>query len=151
MARNGGAPKLPSFVAPQLALLEDRPPDGPGWIHEIKYDGYRLLAAMTPDRVKLYTRSGLDWTEKFSSLVPAFLKLQATALIDGEAIVQDEHGLSRFGLLQQALSDGDSTQMRYVAFDLLSLDGEDLRDKPLDRTQGAPQETHEEGKNAAAL
>jgi DNA ligase D-like protein (predicted ligase) len=131
MARSGAGAKLPSFVAPQLAVLEDRPPDGPGWIHEIKYDGYRLLAAITPDRVKLYTRSGLDWTEKFSSLVPALLKLKATALLDGEAIVQDAHGLSRFGLLQQALSDGDSTQMRYVAFDLLSLDGEDLRDKPL--------------------
>jgi bifunctional non-homologous end joining protein LigD len=131
MTRHGATVRLPTFVAPQLAHLEDRPPEGPGWIHEIKYDGYRLLAAIAPDRVKLYTRSGLDWTEKFSALVPAFQKLNVTALIDGEAIVQDEHGLSRFGLLQQALSDGDSAQMRYVAFDLLSLDGEDLRAKPL--------------------
>jgi bifunctional non-homologous end joining protein LigD len=131
MARNGAATRLPSFVAPQLALLEDRPPEGQGWIHEIKYDGYRLIAAVTPDRVKLYTRSGLDWTEKFSSLVPALQKLKVTALLDGEAIVQDEKGLSRFGLLQKSLSDGDSAQIRYVAFDILSLDGEDLRSKSL--------------------
>ncbi|MBL8893749.1 MAG: non-homologous end-joining DNA ligase, partial [Rhizobiales bacterium] len=120
-----------TFVAPQLALLEDRPPEGSGWIHEIKYDGYRLIAAISPDRVKLYTRSGLDWTEKFSSLVPALQKLNVTALLDGEAIVQDEKGLSRFGLLQQALSDGDQSAIRYVIFDLISLDGDDLRALPL--------------------
>jgi len=131
MARNGRRVRLPQFLPPQLAILEDRPPEGTGWIHEIKYDGYRVLAAMTPERVRLYTRSGLDWTEKFSALVPAFLRLKTTALIDGEAIVQDAQGLSRFGLLQQALSDGDSTALRYVAFDILSHDGEDLRHLPL--------------------
>ena len=83
MARNGARTRLPAFVAPQLALLEDRPPEGPGWIHEIKYDGYRLIAAISPDRAKLYTRSGLDWTQKFSSLVPALQKLKVTALLDG--------------------------------------------------------------------
>ena len=131
MARKIAAARLPSFIAPQLALLEERPPDGEGWIHEIKYDGYRLIAAVTPDRVKLYTRSGLDWTAKFASLVPALQKLKVTALLDGEAIVQDEKGLSRFGLLQEALSDGDGAGMRYVVFDLLSLAGEDLRSNPL--------------------
>lgn len=131
MARNGAAARLPSFVAPQLALLEDRPPEGKGWIHEIKYDGYRLIAAISPNRVKLYTRSGLDWTEKFSSLVQPLQRLKVTALLDGEAIVQDEKGLSRFGLLQEALSDGDPSPQRYVVFDILSLDGEDLRSKPL--------------------
>jgi bifunctional non-homologous end joining protein LigD len=124
-------PRLPAFVSPQLAILEDRPPEGPGWIHEIKYDGYRALAAITPDKVKFYTRSGLDWTKKFASLVPAFLKLKTHALIDGEVIVEDDHGVSRFGLLQQALSEGNGSALRYVAFDLLFLAGEDLRAKPL--------------------
>lgn len=131
MPRKPATTRLPRFVAPQLAILEDHPPEGPGWIHEIKYDGYRVIAAITPKQVKLYTRSGLDWTTKFASLVPAFRKLNATALIDGEVIVQDDKGLSRFGLLQQALSEGNTSSLRYVAFDLLSLDGEDLRVKSL--------------------
>jgi bifunctional non-homologous end joining protein LigD len=131
MPRKPASPRLPPFVAPQLAILEDHPPEGPGWIHEIKYDGYRVIAAITPMEVKLYTRSGLDWTAKFASLVPAFRKLNANALIDGEVIVQDDKGLSRFGLLQQGLSEGGASSLRYVAFDILSLDGEDLRARPL--------------------
>ena len=129
--RKGGEVDLPEFVAPELAYLEDRPPDGPNWIHEIKYDGYRTLAAIAFKEVRLYTRSGQDWTAKFGAIAKAFAKLDLHALIDGEIIVFDEKGHSKFSLLQNALSEGKDSSLRYVAFDLLVAEGEDLRDLPL--------------------
>jgi bifunctional non-homologous end joining protein LigD len=127
----GGEVDLPAFVAPELAFLEDRPPDGPNWIHEIKYDGYRTLAAVAFSRAKLYTRSGQDWTAKFSAIAKAFAGLGIHALIDGEIVVFDEKGHSKFSLLQNALSEGKDSNLRYIAFDLLFADGEDLRSLPL--------------------
>jgi len=129
--KKGGEVDLPPFVPPELAVLEDQPPDGPQWIHEIKYDGYRVLAAVAYGNIKLYTRSGQDWTAKFASIAQAFAKLDMHALIDGEVVVFDENGRSRFSLLQNALSEGKDAILRFVAFDLLFADGEDLRDLPL--------------------
>ena len=122
---------MPRFRPPQLAVLSTTPPSGPEWLHEIKFDGYRALAAMAGGAAKLYTRSGLDWTEKFSGVAEAIAQLPArAALIDGEVAVPDENGRTDFGRLQRAL-DGGGEPLRYYAFDLLELDGEDLAGLPL--------------------
>jgi bifunctional non-homologous end joining protein LigD len=125
------ASSLPPFIAPQLAFLKDRPPEGPNWIHEIKYDGYRVLAAIAGNEVRLYTRSGQDWTQKFKPLAQAFAELGIQALIDGEVVVFEKKGRTSFSALQNALSNHHDSDLRYVAFDLLILDGEDLRKSPL--------------------
>ena len=122
---------MPRFRPPQLAVLSTTPPSGPEWLHEIKFDGYRVLAAMAGGSAKLYTRSGLDWTEKFRGVAEAVAQLPARgALIDGEVVVPDENGRTDFGRLQRALDGGGET-LRYYAFDLLELDGEDLAGLPL--------------------
>lgn len=122
---------LPSFVSPELATLSSEVPEGKGWLHEVKYDGYRLIAARAGDRVRLWTRSGLDWTAKFPSVAAALVKLDAKSfLLDGEVVVFDSHGKSDFGCLQRALS-GEGGSMVLCVFDLLEIDGEDLRKKPL--------------------
>jgi bifunctional non-homologous end joining protein LigD len=126
-----GGVSLPPFVPPQLAFLEEHPPDGPNWIHEIKYDGYRVLAAMAGETVRLYTRSGQDWTDKFRPIAEAFAGLDIAALVDGEVVVFETGGRTSFQALQEALSQRRSADLRYVAFDLLILNGEDLRKQPL--------------------
>ncbi|MGA3303992.1 MAG: DNA ligase D [Methylovirgula sp.] len=124
---------MPEFVEPALATLEKKAPSGARWIHEIKYDGYRVEARIDKGRVKLLTRSGLDWTRKFGkTLVEAFQALPVkSALIDGEVIVENNAGASDFSALQQALSEGQAKKFLYYAFDLLYLDGYDLRELPL--------------------
>lgn len=124
---------LPAFVEPALANLKPRPPKGEKWLHEIKFDGYRLQARIDGDDVTLLTRSGLDWTEKFGeALTAAFQSLGArTALIDGEVVVERGSGASDFSALQQDLSEGRSDRFLFYAFDLLHLDGHDLRNAPL--------------------
>jgi bifunctional non-homologous end joining protein LigD len=124
---------MPDFVAPALATLVDRPPPGPGWLHEVKFDGYRLIVRIAGGQARLLTRSGLDWTDRFKSLADALSRLPAeTALLDGEAVVMDESGVSSFAALQQALSEGRHDRIRIFLFDLLHLDGEDLRALPLE-------------------
>ncbi len=122
---------LPSFRAPELATLAEEPPSGENWLHEIKFDGYRVLAAVAGETCRLYTRSGLDWTDKFGSLPQDLMRLGvSSALLDGEVVALDENGRSSFGLLQQALKQGGHG-LAYYAFDLLELDGEDCSDLPL--------------------
>ncbi len=123
---------LPHFVTPCLATLVERAPDGKRWEHELKFDGYRLQARLDRGKVKLFTRKGLDWTERFPSVAQAVAKLKArTALIDGEVVVEDNKGISRFSLLQQDLTAHRHGRMVLYAFDLLHLDGADLRRQPL--------------------
>jgi bifunctional non-homologous end joining protein LigD len=125
---------LPDFIEPCLALLVEKAPEGNGWLHEIKFDGYRLIAVIEKGRARLLTRRGLDWTHRFPSIAHAFEGFPAkTAIADGEAVVEDEHGVSSFSALQDALTDpkGAATAILY-AFDLLYLDGYDLRDASLD-------------------
>jgi bifunctional non-homologous end joining protein LigD len=123
---------LPTFVEPCLATLSQTAPDGTNWVHEIKFDGYRLQARLDRGKVKLLTRRGLDWTEKFPTVCAALAKLPAkTALTDGEVVVEDDKGVSSFSLLQQALKSGDDQRMVFYVFDLLHLDGHDLRPLPL--------------------
>lgn len=119
---------LPKPTEPMLARLVDEPPQGDEWLHEIKIDGYRGLAHLGADGSVIRTRNGLDWTDRFASLVPALAELPArAALIDGEIVAGA--GASGFSALQQAITGGGP--FAYVAFDLLSLDGRDLRAKPL--------------------
>ena len=134
LARVKGAKKgiLPPFVAPSLALQVARPPSQQGWIHEIKHDGYRIEARLDAGKVKLLTRKGLDWTKRFATVAAAVQGLAAkTALLDGEIIVQDESGHASFSGLQSDLKAGRQDRMVYYAFDLLHLDGFDLRGAPL--------------------
>ena len=123
---------LPEFVPPQLAARVAMPPDGEGWLHEIKYDGFRIQARLAGGQVRMLSRSGLDWTERFGAIAEAVASLRAgTALIDGEVAALDEQGHPSFSLLQNRLSEGNDTGMLYLVFDLLHLDGEDLRRRPL--------------------
>lgn len=124
---------LPDFVDPQLATLVDKAPSGARWVHEIKFDGYRLEVRLEDGEVRLLTRTGLDWTARFGSkLAEAFKALPASnALIDGELVVEAGNGASNFSTLQADLSEERSDRFLFYAFDLLFLDGEDLRKKPL--------------------
>jgi bifunctional non-homologous end joining protein LigD len=121
---------LPQFVPPQLATLVDRPPEGPEWLHEIKLDGYRMLARLTGGKMRFLTRTGQDWTDRFPTLAKARVDAD-DALIDGEIVAVEKNGASNFGALQQALSDGQDKGLEFHAFDLLHLDGTDLRGEPL--------------------
>ncbi len=122
---------LPAFVAPQLASLVAEPPAGKDWLHEIKYDGYRAIAAIGGGRCRIYTRSGQDWTDKFAGIAAELTKLKiASALLDGEIVVLDEHGRSSFQRLQNALKEG-RTPLTYYVFDILEFDGHDLQQEPL--------------------
>ncbi len=133
-AKLGGArpAPMPKAWKPQLATSVETVPRGAGWIHEIKYDGYRTLAFFENGKVRLITRNGHDWTERYSALAKALEKLPCKdAILDGEVVVQDARGITSINLLEQALSDRDSHSMTYFAFDLVRLDGHDLSAVPL--------------------
>jgi bifunctional non-homologous end joining protein LigD len=129
-ARLKGAKKgiLPVFVEPSLALAAQTPPAGDHWVHEIKHNGYRIQARIDGGQVKLLTRKGLDWTVRFRPIETALKKLPVgSALIDGEIVVQDESGISSFAGLQSDLKSGRKDRLAYFAFDLLYLEGADMR------------------------
>jgi len=129
--KRAAAAKPPAFVAPQLATLVDRVPAGDGWLFEIKFDGYRAMAAVSGDRVVLYTRSGQDWTERFAPLPQALADLDLDrVLLDGEIAVVDEQGRGDFSSLQKALS-GEGGELSYFVFDLLAEAGKSLRGQSL--------------------
>jgi bifunctional non-homologous end joining protein LigD len=125
--------KMPDFVAPALATLMAKPPSGVDWIHEIKFDGYRLQLHLADGKVWLVTRGGLDWTEKFGgNIVKALKAIPAkNAIIDGELVVETGAGASDFSALQADLSARREDRFLFYAFDLLYLDGYDLRTVPL--------------------
>jgi bifunctional non-homologous end joining protein LigD len=127
-----GKAALPDFVRPQLATLVQAAPRGDQWLHEIKLDGYRVMARIDRGSIRLLTRSGQDWTARFRGVAAAAAKLKADrALLDGEVVVLDTRGVSHFQFLQEALSLKRTGDLVYFAFDLLHLDGRDLRDLPL--------------------
>jgi DNA ligase D len=127
----------PARVAPQLPSPREAPPEGDGWLHEIKLDGYRTLALVEGGPARLITRGGLDWTARYGDLAGAFAALRCkSAAIDGEIVVLDEKGVSRFARLQEALSRGPGAELVFFAFDLLHLDGWDLTASPLERRKG---------------
>jgi bifunctional non-homologous end joining protein LigD len=128
---------LPTVQAPQLCALAEEPPEGPEWISEIKFDGYRLLAAVEHGKVRLLTRNGLDWADRMPAMATAIGKLSvASAMIDGELVSLREDGISSFPGLQAALKAGRDEKLTFYAFDLLHLNGWDLRSCALlDRKQ----------------
>ena len=122
--------KPPPFRAIQKATLVDAVPSGSDWIHEMKYDGYRCLLAIGGGRAIVYTRSGLDWSDKFPDIAAAGTRIDArSALIDGEIVKLDDKGNTGFSALQQAIGEG-GTGLTMFAFDLLMLDGKDLAPLP---------------------
>jgi bifunctional non-homologous end joining protein LigD len=124
---------MPSEIAPCLATLVEEVPRGGQWLHEIKWDGYRLVAFVKGGKAQIKTRNGHDWTHRFPAIARALAELPVeAAIVDGEAVVEDEKGLSSFSALQEALSDGRAADKAiFYAFDLLYLDGFDLRGSPL--------------------
>jgi bifunctional non-homologous end joining protein LigD len=127
----------PATLAPQLATTVAEPPAGADWLHEIKLDGYRTLARVEGETVRLITRGGLDWTHRYGDLADAFRALPCReAIVDGEIIVPDANGVSRFALLQDALSRGAKNELVFYAFDLLRLDGWDLAAVALEKRKG---------------
>jgi bifunctional non-homologous end joining protein LigD len=123
---------LPTFVEPELATLTAKPPTGADWLHEIKIDGYRVFCRRDGEKVAFLTRTGQDWTKKFGRLDAAVRALPGQRFaLDGEVAVFDAKGRSNFGDLQDALSEGRDERLALMAFDLLYLDGKDLRGAPL--------------------
>jgi bifunctional non-homologous end joining protein LigD len=130
------------FIRPETPTLVPEPPAGEGWIHEIKYDGYRTLIVMDQGKVRAYSRPGRDWTGPYRRVVEACAKLSCkAALIDGEVIVQDENGLSDFEALRSAIHKAPH-RIVFFAFDLLNLNNEDALQAALRSTIVAPQRDH---------
>lgn len=117
---------IPDFVPPELCKTLDRPPGGPGWGHEVKFDGYRLQLRVAGGEATLKTRKGLDWTAKFPAVARAAAGFP-DCIIDGEVAALDDNGSPDFAALQAALSDGDTDDLIFFCFDLLFVDGEDIR------------------------
>jgi bifunctional non-homologous end joining protein LigD len=128
------------FIPPMEPALVDEPPEGAGWIHEIKHDGFRTQLIVEAGAGRAYTRRGHDWTERYAPIVEsAIAQLGADAILDGEMIVQDEQGRSDFPAFADAMRNrpGD---LVYVAFDLMHFDGRDMRSLPLVDRRAALQE-----------
>jgi len=124
--------KLPAFVQPQLATLVDSVPQGDEWLHEIKFDGYRILCWIDNKRAKFLTREAQDWTGRFGALVEAAQGLPIRqAFLDGEVVALEENGKTNFQLLQNSIKQNNTATLVYFVFDLLYLDGWDLSRSPL--------------------
>ena len=122
---------FPGFVEPALATAIERVPQGERWIHEIKFDGYRVQLQIANEDVKVFTRRGNDWTRRFRKIAnDAFLISASSAIIDGEVVVPAADGTTDFSVLQNELK-GKSDKIAMVAFDLLYLNGYDVRKLPL--------------------
>lgn len=121
---------MPGFIPPQLATLRSKSPVGDQWAHEIKFDGYRLQAHLNQGRATIFTRNGLDWTNRFSGIAKGFGIPVERAIFDGEAVVITD-GRTNFSDLQADIASGRQSRIVYYVFDLLFLEGFDLRDSPL--------------------
>jgi bifunctional non-homologous end joining protein LigD len=123
---------MPTLMPPQLADQTPAPPKGAGWLHEIKFDGYRTMAHVADGNCRLITRNGLDWTKRYGDIGPSLATLPCRqAIVDGEVVALNEKGISTFAALQDALSQDEPHKLAYFAFDLIYLDGWDLRKVPL--------------------
>ena len=119
------------FIEPQLASPVDQPPEGKHWIHEIKHDGYRCQVLLERGQARVFTRNGHDWSDRYPSIVRAAANLRCqSAIIDGEAIVQDGNGVSDFEALSSAMR-WQADSIIVYAFDLMHLNGKDLRQQTL--------------------
>ncbi|QHN04108.1 DNA ligase D [Granulicella sp. WH15] len=124
--------KLPGFMEPQLASSTATPPRGPGWLHELKLDGYRIQARKEGKKVQLLTRNGLDWTHRMKTIAEQIAALPVElAILDGEVVVLSEDGTTSFANLQASFQEGVKHPLTYFVFDLLHLNGHNLRPRPL--------------------
>src|SRR5262245_46339304 len=122
---------FPDFCEPCLPSPAEKPPAGAGWLHEIKHDGFRMLVRRDAAGVRLFTRNGHDWTGRFPLIARATLSLKAAScLIDGEAVACDDNGLPVFDRLRYRR---DDRRVFLYAFDLIEIDGDDLRREPIER------------------
>src|SRR5262249_48802567 len=118
------SPDLPKWVKPQLCKLVEAPPQGPDWLHEIKYDGYRMHARLDRGKAQLLTRTGLDWTPKYPAVAAALSALRAKqGYLDGELCGITRDGKTSFSLIQTASDSGNADALIFFLFDLLCLDG----------------------------
>ncbi len=125
-----GAATMPTFIDPQLTKAVERPPGGDGWVHEIKFDGYRMQLRVKDGKAALRTRTGLDWTDRFTVIAGESASL-TDAILDGEVVALNAKGAPDFAALQDALSEHDDSSLIFFAFDLLFEGGTDLRALPL--------------------
>jgi ATP-dependent DNA ligase len=134
VARRPGsdAAALPQWIRPQLTEFVDAAPDGDQWLHEIKFDGFRMHARLDHGEVRLLTRNGLDWTAKYPQIARAVASLHARqAYLDGELCGVRADGITSFSMIQMASDAGNAAGLVFFLFDLLYLDGEDLAARPL--------------------
>ena len=132
VSRSPEGPAGLGFVAPLLPTLNAEPPGGDGWLHEIKHDGHRTMIVLEGGAARAFTRNGHDWTKRYRRVVDCAAGLRCrSAIIDGELIVQNDQGLSDFDSLYRAIT-REPHRLCYFAFDLLHLDGEDLRQQPVE-------------------
>jgi bifunctional non-homologous end joining protein LigD len=123
--------RAPAFVAPQLAQLREAPPDGDNWLHEIKFDGYRIIAVINGGRVRLFTRNKQDWTKRYARTASVLSSLKlGDCTLDGELVALDDKGQGSFSQMQQQ-ADNPSIELVYYVFDLLNDHGVDIRTLPL--------------------
>jgi bifunctional non-homologous end joining protein LigD len=140
-ARSAPKQVLPEFIAPQLATLVPAPPKGAGWVYEIKLDGYRILARIDGKDVRMFTRRGNDWTADMQHLAAELAKLPTTsAWLDGEVVVLGANGLPEFNALQNAFDRKGTQHLVYFVFDLLYLNGRDVRALELRKRRGLLEE-----------
>ncbi len=126
------APLSSIQLSPELPHLVDKAPEGKGWLHEMKYDGYRILSILKNGRIQLKSRNGLDWTDRFPEIVQELKRIKiSSAVLDGEVVVLNEKGVSTFSQLQKNLSFEIGKGYTYFVFDLIYLEGHDLRSAPL--------------------
>ena len=128
----GTTSRPPKWIKPQLTRLVDEAPTGKKWVHEIKYDGYRMHARIDGGKAVLLTRSGLDWSHRYRRTIEALQRLPVkSAYIDGELCALNADGVPVFSRLQAARDEGRTNQLVFFAFDLLFLDGENIASLPL--------------------
>ncbi len=131
---------MPDFLEPQLATLVAQPPSGDEWLHELKFDGYRMLCFLSKGKARFLSRSGKDWTEKFPNVATAVKALPiTTAILDGEIVIQDKGGRSSFQALQQSMKTRSSAFV-FQIFDLVYLEGFNLTRTPLRERKAALEE-----------
>jgi bifunctional non-homologous end joining protein LigD len=133
------AARLPDFIEPQLAKPVDQPPGGLGWMHEIKFDGYRMQLRVQGGKATLKTRKGLDWSDRYPEIVAASARL-ADGIYDGEVVALDETGAPAFAALQAATADGRTKELVFFVFDLLFAGLDDLRPLPLSQRKARLQQ-----------
>jgi ATP-dependent DNA ligase len=142
----------PKWIKPQLTRLVDEAPAGAGWLHEIKYDGYRMHARIDGGKAALLTRTGLDWSHRYKRTIEALQRLPVeSAYLDGELCALNADGVPVFSRLQAAMDEGRTDQLVFFAFDLLFLNGESMAQLPLIQRKERPRASVQERDHRPSL